>query len=154
MIAPMLDRIRKYLTAEERSPPDELEIAVAVLLIDAARMDGVFDRHERATIERLLARRFELTRDDTEELLSLAEETAWRSQQLQPFTLLAVEHMEPQRRVRLIEMLWDVAYADEKLDPHEDELLHRIAGMIDVTDEEREAAKHRVLRWLQQKHNR
>ena len=151
---PVFDRIRSLLKTPELpgQEDDELRTAVAVLLIEAARTDGLFDRHERATIERLLERKFRLSRDDSEELLSHADETACRPHQLLPFTQLAVENLEPQRLVRLVEMLWEVAFADDKLHPAEEGLLHRVAGLLGVSDADCEAAKHRVLRWLQQKH--
>ena len=151
MIAPVLDRIRKLLSAPEGVPsrPDDLQIAVAVLLVEAARMDDAFDAHERGTIEHLLEHKFQLSHDETQELLTLAEQAAERSHQLHPFTRLAVERMEPKRRIRLIEMLWEVAYADGELDPDEDVLLRRVAGLIYVSDEDRVAARQRVLSRLQ-----
>ena len=147
MIAPVIDRIRKLLSAPESAStrPDDLQIAVAVLLIEAARMDDTFDPHERGAIQVLLEHKFQLSHDETQQLLKLAEETAERSHQLHPFTRLAVERMEPARRVRLIEMLWEVAYADGKLDPEEDVLLRRVAGLIYISDEDRIAARQRVL---------
>ena len=147
MIAPVLSRIRKLLTAPAAAPArrDDLQIAVTVLLVEAARMDDTFDPNERGTIEHLLEQKFELSHDETQELLALAEQTAERSHQLHPFTRLAVERMEPKRRIRLIEMLWEVAYADGKLDPDEDVLLRRVAGLIYVSDEDRIAARQRVL---------
>ena len=97
MIAPVIDRIRKLLSAPESAPTrrDDLQIAVAVLLIEAARMDDTFDPHERGTIEALLEHKFQLSHDETQQLLKLAEETAERSHQIHPFTRLAVERMEP-----------------------------------------------------------
>jgi len=148
MIAPVLSRIRKLLTTPEAAAPsrrDDLQIAIAVLLVEAACMDDSFDEHERAKIEHLLERKFDLSHDETRGLLALAEKTAERSHQLHPFTRLAVERMEPKRRIRLIEMLWEVAYADGKLDPDEDVLLRRVAGLIYVSDEDRVAARQRVL---------
>jgi len=147
VIAPVIDRIRKLLSAPESAPTrrDDLQIAVAVLLIEAARMDDKFDPHERGTIEALLEHKFQLSHDETQQLLKLAEETAERSHQLHPFTRLAVERMEPARRIRLIEMMWEVAYADGKLDPDEDVLLRRVAGLIYISDEDRIAARQRVL---------
>ena len=147
MIAPVINRIRKLLSAPESAPTrrDGLQIAVAVLLIEAARMDDTFDPQERGTIEGLLEHKFQLSHDETQQLLKLAEETAERSHQLHPFTRLTVERMEPARRIRLIEMLWEVAYADGKLDPDEDVLLRRVAGLIYISDEDRIAARQRVL---------
>jgi uncharacterized tellurite resistance protein B-like protein len=154
MIAPVLDRIRKLLAAPDAEPMrrDDLQVAVAVLLVEAARMDDTFDAHERAMIEHLLEHKFQITHEETRELIALAEATADRTHQLHPFTRMTVEKMEPKRRIRLIEMLWEVAYADGKLDPDEDVLLRRVAGLIYISDEDRVAARQRVLKRLQQKH--
>jgi uncharacterized tellurite resistance protein B-like protein len=151
MIAPVFDRIRKLLAAPDAEPKrrDDLQVAVAVLLVEAARMDDTFDTHERAMIEHLLEHKFQITPEETHELIALAEATADKTHQLHPFTRLTVERMEPKRRMKLIEMLWEVAYADGKLDPDEDVLLRRVAGLIYISDEDRVAARQRVLKRLQ-----
>ena len=82
-------------------------------------------------------------------MLAEAEAAADRTHQLYPFTRLAVERMSPEQRVRLIEMLWEVAYADGVLDPEEDALVRRIAGLIYVSDTDRGAARLRVLARIQ-----
>jgi uncharacterized tellurite resistance protein B-like protein len=148
----MLAQIRKLLTAPEPKigNRDELQTAVAVLLVEAARMDDEFGVEERATIENLLAQKFALGPAATQELIALAENTAERSNQLHPFTRMTVERMDPQQRVRLIEMLWEVAYADGVLDPQEDVLLRRVAGLIYVSDADRVAARQRVLQRMGQ----
>jgi uncharacterized tellurite resistance protein B-like protein len=81
-------------------------------------------------------------------LLALAEAAAEKSNQLHPFTRLAVQRMDPQQRIRLIEMLWEIAYADGVLDPEEDALLRRVAGLIYVSDADRVAARQRVVKRL------
>jgi uncharacterized tellurite resistance protein B-like protein len=142
----MFDRIVKLLS--EPSPPqdrDGLQIAVAVLLVEAARMDAHFEDAERTVIERLLANKFQLTPEQTGELLRKAFEVGERSNQLYPFTRIAVERMDLAQRIGLIEMLWEVAYADGVLDPDEDALLRRVAGLIYVSDVDRAAARIRVL---------
>ena len=143
----MLDRLLKFINAPAPEPEsaDDLQIAVAVLLVEAARMDATFDQKERTTIERLLAERFSLSPDATRQLVAVAEAKAEQSSQLYPFTRLAVERMDEAHRIRLIEMLWEVAYADGVLDADEDALLRRVAGLIYVSDQDRGAARQRVL---------
>jgi uncharacterized tellurite resistance protein B-like protein len=149
----MLAQIRKFLTAPDTATKtaDQLQIAVAVLLVEAARMDDRFDSAERGAIERVLGEKFELSAESTRELLALAEATADTTHQLHPFTRMAVERMTPQERIRLVEMLWEVAYADGVLDPEEDALLRRVAGLIYVSDADRVAARQRVLQRLEKK---
>jgi len=149
----MLDKILKLLSAPESASRgrDQLQIAVAVLLVEAARMDDRFDAAERAAIERLLAQKFSLSPEDTEQLIGQAEAMDEKSNQLYPFTRLAVERMDPQQRINLIEMLWEVVYADGVLDPEEDALLRRVAGLIYVSDADRVAARLRVVQRMAQK---
>ena len=105
--------------------------------------DDDFSAAERETIERLLSQKFHLAPDEAHRLV--AEEAVRRSTQLFPFTREIVRRMSPEARVHVIEMLWKVAYADGVLDPHEDMLLRRIAGLIHVPDRDRAEARQRAL---------
>ena len=144
----MIDRVLDFLSGR-RTPAsgsaDELPIAVAALLIEAARMDDDFNDAERATIERLLAEKFALAPEAVRALVADAERAVARSTQFFPFTQAICAAMPPEARVQIIEMLWQVAYADGILDPQEDMLLRRIAGLIYVPDRERGLARGRAL---------
>ena len=148
----MIERVLEFLTGRAAPAPaesgDELELAVAALLIEAARMDDSFDAGERATIERLLAEKFDLPPAEVHSLVATAEEAVRRSTQFFPFTREICQRIEPEARAHIIEMMWEVAYADGVLDPHEDMLLRRIAGLIAVGDRERMVARKRALERL------
>ena len=58
------------------------------------------------------------------------------------------ERLSPERHVEVIEMLWEVAYADGGLTALEDTLLRRVGGLIYVPDHDRGEARQRVLRRL------
>ena len=103
---------------------------------------------ERAAIERLLAERFALAPAAVRALVDEAETAVRHSTQFFPFTQQICKQLDPEARVRIIEMLWEVAYADGVLDPQEDMLLRRIAGLIYVSDGERGAARKRALERL------
>jgi uncharacterized tellurite resistance protein B-like protein len=145
---PMFNQILSLLSGDSPASArsDQLQIAVAALMVHAARMDDTFDAAERQTIERLLAQRFALSPDAVQRLLAAAERRAEDSTQLYPFTRLAVERLDERERIQLIEMLWEVAYADGVLDPDEDALLRRVAGLLYVSDHDRGGARKRVLR--------
>ena len=148
----MLNRLLKLLEAPETKPlaQDDLRMAVAILLIEAAHMDDSFDANERAHIETLLRDKFHLSPGEEAELIETAEAAVKRSAQLHPYTRVAFVQMTPAERCRMIEMLWEVAYADGVLDPEEDLLLRRVAGLLYVSDEERVAARLRVTARLRQ----
>lgn len=145
----MLDRILKLLSGEEglsaSKSPDSLQVAVAALMVEAARMDDRFEGPERQTIERLLMERFGLPPEAAGLLLRSAEAEVARSTQLFPFTSLTVKRLDEDERIRVIEMLWEVAYADGVLDPQEDMLVRRIAGLIHVPDRARGEARLRAM---------
>jgi triosephosphate isomerase len=153
---PMFNQILSLLSGESPAStrPDQLQVAVAALMVHAAAMDDTFDAAERRTIERLLGERFKLKPDAVKALLATAETRAAESSQLYPFTRLAVERLDEPGRVQLVEMLWEVAYADGVLDPDEDALLRRVAGLLYVSDFDRGEARKRVLRRMGlSKHN-
>ena len=145
----MFDRLRAWLEddtgGELAEGRDELALAVAALLIETARVDHTLGEAERRLIGRLLERRFGLSPDQARALEQAAESRAERSAQLFGFARTINERLPRERRTELIEMLWEVAYADGVLDPLEDSLLRRIGGLIDVSDRERGEARLRVL---------
>ena len=151
----MIDRMLDFLTGRKTPAltdrPDELELAVAALLIEAARMDDQFDAAERGTIERLLTERFDLAPDQLRALMEAAEAAVRQSTQFFPFTRQIVQRISHDDRAHILEMMWEVAYADGVLDPQEDALLRRIAGLIHVSDRERGLARQRALERVQGK---
>jgi uncharacterized tellurite resistance protein B-like protein len=126
----------------QRKPDPQL--SVAVLLVEAARQDDVFEPRERLVIEQLLARKFDLSAEECLALVEAAERRVAELVQIHGHTRDVFETTTPAERIQLIEMLWEVAYADGVLDPEEDLLIRRIAGLIAVEDRERVLARQRV----------
>ena len=146
----MFDTVVKWLTGAGVPPgaPDSLQLAIVVLLVQAAQMNDDFDASERTVIARLLAARFGLTAEDIARLVEAAERRAEASSGLLPFTRMVVDRLTPPERVQIVEMLYEVVYADGRLDPDEDALVRRIAGLIYVTDFERGVARKQARRTL------
>ncbi len=149
----MLNRISSLLVnrpkpAESPSAPpsaEDKQLAAAVLMVEAARMDGHFDEAERQVIEEIVKRHFGLDEVETKALLAAAMETHDDANQLVGFTRTLKEAYSESERIELIEMLWEVAYADDELHDYEANLLRRIAGLIYVSDRDSGAARKRVL---------
>jgi uncharacterized tellurite resistance protein B-like protein len=129
----------------QAEPLNDLHVAVAVLLLEAAHRDDQFGPEERTTIERLLAEKFALSTQECAQLMAVCEATSQRTVQLHPYTQAVFQHMTPEERVQFVEMLWEVVYADGVLDPEEDALIRRLGALVRVTDRERVLAKQRVL---------
>lgn len=142
----MIDKLFSLLKGEQPAAParkDGLQMAVAALLVEAAWRDDVFDQEERRTIEQVLTGHFAISGDEAKDLVA-AVEAQGQAGQLFGFTSKVVKAWEEPDRIKLIEMLWEVAYADGVLDPHEDALIRKVAGLIYVTDQERGFARKRV----------
>ncbi len=146
----MLNRLADFLVG--RSMPaignhaaDEMHLAVAALLIEAARMDSTFDAAERGSIEALLASKFDLDGQAVRQLIDDAQRKVENSTQYFPFTNAISKNMTIEQRTEIIEMMWSVAYSDGVLDPHEDMLLRQVAGLLHVPDRERGLARQRAL---------
>jgi uncharacterized tellurite resistance protein B-like protein len=121
-----------------------MQTAVGALLVEAAFRDDVFGAAEREAIKLLLADRFDLPAEATEELLQVSENAAGESLELFTFVRQLLKDMDEGQRVEVIEMLWEVAYADGVLDAHEDAMIRKVAGLLYVSDFDRGAARRRV----------
>jgi uncharacterized tellurite resistance protein B-like protein len=58
------------------------------------------------------------------------------------------DNLEPEERATILEMLWEVAYADGVVHPYESNLVRRVAGLLYVTDHDSGAARKRVVERL------
>jgi uncharacterized tellurite resistance protein B-like protein len=148
----MIESLRHWLSGGLGGPADggrdALEVALAALLVEAANSDHHFDESERATIARLLERRFGLSHEDARALLAAGEREAGREAEIFHLTRTINQRWSRAEKIELIEMLWEVAYADGVLDEYEDSLLRRVGGLVYVPDRERGLARRRVLRRL------
>jgi uncharacterized tellurite resistance protein B-like protein len=123
----------------------ELQAAAAALLVEAACMDGNFDDQERKSILILLKQHFNLSDNESSTLLVEAEKLIENAGDLYTFTRVIKDKYEPNQRIVLIEMLWEVAFADGNVDYYEANLISRVAGLIFVNDVERGKARKRVM---------
>ena len=134
--------------SEGRDAPGEAHVAAAALMVEAARLDGTFGDAERDRIRTLLVERFQLTPWVAGALLARAERTATESVAWQGFTRAIKDELPPEQRVQVIEMLWEVVYADGRLHDYEASLLRRVAGLLYVSDRDSGDARIRVMERL------
>jgi uncharacterized tellurite resistance protein B-like protein len=144
----MFDRLYAVLRGEaapqSKSKATDAQVAVGALLVEAAFRDDVFGTQEREAIRGLLAERFDLDASATDELLLASEQAKSESLELFSFVRKLLKDMDEPARVEVIEMLWEVAYADGALDAHEDAMIRKVAGLLYVSDFDRGAARRRV----------
>jgi uncharacterized tellurite resistance protein B-like protein len=121
-----------------------LRVATALLLIEVARADYADDYAEDEMILTSLKQFFAL--DDTQAslLFEEARSAADQAVELQQFTRRLHEQLSNAEKLRLVEMLWQVALADSRLDKHEDHLVRRIAELLYVPHSDLIRIRNRV----------
>ena len=148
----MLDQILKFLSGPDRAPDTDRSkgprLAIAALLVEAAKSDGVYQEGDRSVVAGLLRRLFGGGEAEAEQLVAEAEQALAQSVQLFRFTHQIVDQVPPEQRVRIVELLWEAVYADRILTAEEDSLVRRVAGLLYVSDRDRGAARLRVLKRL------
>lgn len=115
------------------SREEALNLATAVLMVDVARADHVFDDSEFDRVLKLVERHFGLTAEQAAELVNIADEKAEDLVSLHDFTQLLHNNLNRQEKERVIGMLWKIAYADGQLDKYEDSLVLKISDLLHVS---------------------
>ena len=109
-----------------------LQLAPAVRLVEVLRADAEFDPAERASVLSALRDKFKLTDDEAARLVELAHQTAQVSSDFFQFTSKINESFDMEDKVRMVEHLWRVAYADGVLTAHENHLMRRVSDLLHV----------------------
>jgi uncharacterized tellurite resistance protein B-like protein len=115
-------------TSEEH----RLQLATAVLLVEVMRADASFGAGERQAVQAALIEKFGLATDEADRLAELAEATARQATDLFSFTSQLNAQFSMEQKLRMVELMWRVAYADGHLADHERHTLWRVADLLHV----------------------
>jgi uncharacterized tellurite resistance protein B-like protein len=149
----VLEAIKNFITnladgethAQAQSFDDnDYRVAVAALLIHAAAIDGNLSGAEREMLAALLKRRFALDDGTTDLLLEQATEAEQDAVDLYRFTSLLNRSLDEEGRLRVIKMMWEIAFSDGAITEFEDNLIWRAADLLHVSQHERIALRRRV----------
>lgn len=148
----MLSKLKSLFNGPDRADsaegPEDMQVAVAALLIEAAAADENVDTSEYDAIARILARHFKIDDSAARSLMESATVDQEKSDHILHFTRSIKENFELEDRVEIMEMLWEVSYADGVIDHYESNLIRRVAGLIYVTDKDSGLARQKVLKKL------
>lgn len=137
MFKSLSDLLERAFTGGGVETPDTREhavrVATALLLIEVARADYEEDLTEDAAIFELVQQFFSLSNEETQILIEEARQEADHAASLQGFTRRLNEHLSLAEKHKIVEMLWQVALADQRLDKHEDFLVRKVADLLYVS---------------------
>jgi uncharacterized tellurite resistance protein B-like protein len=147
----MLDTIKTFFTdlAGGAKHPDRFEevdyrLAAAALLVHALNIDGEISPIERARLHAVLKYRFNLDDAATDELIDEATLVEGEAVDLYHFTRLINRTLDEEGRRRIVEMMWEMMYADGRVNEIEDNLVWRVADLIGISSRERLALRRQV----------
>jgi uncharacterized tellurite resistance protein B-like protein len=121
---------------EPSADAHSLPRAAAVLMIEMALVDQGSSQAEFAIIHQAMQAAFGLQPAELDELIEQAHRTQRESASLHAFTSELRGGLQPEQRAELVEWLWRVAYADGRLDHHEEHLVRRVADLLGVPHHE------------------
>ena len=147
MIKLLKDLLEQALVDQAEESADRehaLALATAALLVEIARADYRDEVVENELIFELLKSHFTLSPEEAEALLNQAADEVDHAVSLQGFTRLLHENLSEQEKLRVLEMLWQVALADKHLDRHEDHLIRRVAELLYIPHRDVIRVRNRV----------
>jgi uncharacterized tellurite resistance protein B-like protein len=147
----MFERFRKFLAevAEGGKHPahfdqNDYRLAAAALLVHTAEIDGNMSDTERRQLQAVLQHRFELTEADTQALISEATEAEHEAIDLYHFTTVINRSLDENGRQRIVQMMWEIVYADGRVSEFESNLIWRAADLLGISSRERIEIGRRV----------
>jgi uncharacterized tellurite resistance protein B-like protein len=133
----MLDLVKKYFSqnglpqvSSQNTGSKHILVATCALLLEMAAVDGEFSDEEQGIILSILRNDHHLCSSEATEIIKSAQAQRERSIDLWQFTKLINQNYSEEDKIRIMEMIWRVIYADGKLDGHEDYLVHNLANLF------------------------
>lgn len=141
----MFDLLKKIISGNGPPGPEkkeaQIQVAAAVVLLEAAQIDGRCTSEELAHIMHALEGTFGLDRVYTKELVELADREKKNSIDLWQFTSRINQEFSLEGKKLVMEAVWRVIHADGELEKHEDHYAHKLANLLRLTHPEMIAAK-------------
>ncbi len=148
----MINKLKKYFdlktesgtAAKKEDTRQKLKVAVCALLLETAYSDEEFSEDEKTRLVDMIKTGFGLTGEEADELIGIAQKEREKSVDLWHFTKLINENYSREEKINLMEMLWEIVYADSVLDKHEDYLMHTLTKLLKLEHRQMIAAKLRA----------
>lgn len=149
MLSKLQRFFNQYLSDDTAStiPLDHrLQLACAVLMVEMTQVDEQVKRREEAKLKQLLKQRFALNADEISSIIELAHNEKHAATDYYQYTSLLNNHYSQQQKIKLVEDLWSLAFADDHLDKYEEHLLRRLADLLHVPHKDFIRSKHKIIK--------
>ncbi len=129
---------------EETERVDDTRLAAAALLVHASTIDGYVEEAETERLQSVLKDRYGLSDDQVHELVVAAERSERDAVDIYSFTSKLKKALSEEDRLDIIEMMWEIAFADGEVHGYEENLIWRTAELLGVSSRERIRARKKV----------
>lgn len=149
----MLKSVRRFFDQSIKSvsggrqgemPERALQLATASLLIEVSRADFHINAEEREAVVDAVQHMFSLSTQETREIVELAESEIDDATSLYEFTRLVNDYFDYEQKLKIVELLWRVCFADLDKDKYEEHLIRKISDLIYVSHSDFVRMRHRV----------
>lgn len=110
-----------------------LQLATAALLLEVAHADFHVTHQERQTIAAAVQRMFGLSLQETNDLVAMAEGQMENATSLYEFTRLVNDNFDYAQKLKVVESMWQIAFADLDKDKYEEHLIRKVCDLIYVS---------------------
>ena len=124
----------------QKDASEDLEIdehgsikACIALLLETSMADNLLDESEIKTLKTTLINDFELEETEIDELIEISKKNVDDSTSLYDFTRDINDNFESEERIKLIESMWKIAYADGNIDKFEEHIIRKVSNLIYVS---------------------
>ena len=135
--------LKNFFKKQKKESPNNKNILVTALLIHAAKIDENYTEIEKKIITKAIINLNEISPDEAEEILKLAEKKEEESNQIIEFTR-EIKQYPMEFRLKIIEIIWKIVYSDGTSDSYESNLIRRICGLLYISDKDNGIIKMKI----------
>jgi uncharacterized tellurite resistance protein B-like protein len=148
----MLDKLRQFISdvvspteqAHRHFDDTDYRLAATALLIHVIAIDGEPSEAEKRKLHALLELRFQLDPGTADRLIQDATLVEGEAVDLYHFTSVIMRSVDTEGRLRIVEMMWELVYADGRVSEFEENVIWRAADLLGISSRDRINLRHRV----------
>ena len=148
----MLDGLRQFIAdivspdarADRSFDDGDYRLAATALLVHVVSLDGEPTPTETRKLHSLIESRFQLDPGTADKLIASAMRVEGEAVDLYHFTSVIMRSVNEEGRLRIVEMMWELVYADGQVSEFEDNVVWRAADLLGISSRDRIDLKHRV----------
>ena len=125
--------LKKFFKKKENESPNNKNVLIIALLIHAAKIDENYTKNEKKIIKKVIMDLNEISSNQADELLKLAEKKESESNQIIEFTK-EIKKYSMKFKLKIVEIIWKIVYSDGSSDSYESNLIRRVCGLLYISD--------------------